>query len=130
MPPSRRPPLLCRSCLMHHVVVGWIAWRWAIGPGQERLSPAGRPSPTPAHERGAVPVVVPSPAHITEPVLRHTALGRCSRDGLHCDGVPAAVPFRTEHSALASWVSWPSVGLTDDLCAPCWSVRRIPTTGG
>src|SRR5215207_4705613 len=32
---------------MHHVVVRWIAWRWAIGPGQERLSPAGRPSPTP-----------------------------------------------------------------------------------
>src|SRR5215216_1463207 len=55
---------------MHHVVVRWIAWRWAIGPGQERLSPAGRPSPTPAHGRGAVPVVVPSPAHITEPVLR------------------------------------------------------------
>src|SRR5438045_2821641 len=68
---------------MHHVVVRWIAWRWAIGPGQERLSPAGRPSPTPAHGRGAVPVVVPSPAHITEPVLRHTALGQCSRDGLH-----------------------------------------------
>ena len=37
----------------------------------------------PAHGRGAVPVVVPSPAHITEPVLRHTALGQCSRDGLH-----------------------------------------------
>src|SRR3954454_1231238 len=59
---------------MHHVVVRWIAWRWAMGPGQERLSPAGRPSPTPAHGRGAVPVVVPSPAHITEPVLRNTAL--------------------------------------------------------
>src|SRR4029453_14653280 len=27
-------------------------------PGQERLSPAGGPSPTPAHGRGAVPVVV------------------------------------------------------------------------
>src|SRR5919199_6624540 len=67
----------------HHVVVRWIAWRWAIGPGQERLSPAGRPSPTPAHGRGAVPVVVPSPAHMTEPVLRHTALGHCSRDRLH-----------------------------------------------
>src|SRR5215210_7807089 len=51
---------------MHHMVVRWIAWRWAIGPGQERLSPAGRPSPAPAHGRGAVPVVVPSPAHITE----------------------------------------------------------------
>ena len=23
----------------------------------------------------------------------------------------------------------PSVGLTDDFCAPCWSVRRIPTYG-
>ena len=21
-------------------------------------------------------------------------------------------------------VNWPSVGLTDDFCAPCWSVRR------
>src|SRR5437660_9523784 len=57
---------------MHHVVVRWIAWRWAIGPGQERLSRAGRPSPTPAHGRGAVPVVVPSPAHITEPVFNGT----------------------------------------------------------
>src|SRR5688500_10692086 len=35
------------------------AWRGPIRPGQERLSPAGRPSPTPAHGRGAVPVVVP-----------------------------------------------------------------------
>src|SRR5215213_7427249 len=66
---------------MHHVVVRWIAWRWAIGPGQERLSPAGRPSPTPAHGRGAVPVVVPSAAHITEPVLRHTALGQALGTG-------------------------------------------------
>src|SRR6059058_2336998 len=110
---------------MHHVVVRWIAWRWAIGPGQERLSPAGRASPTPAHGRGAVPVVVPSPAHITEPVLRHTALGQCSRDGLH-DGLPAPVPFRTEH-LLGVVVNGPSVDLTDDFCAPCWSVRRIPT---
>src|SRR6266540_3473645 len=43
------------------------------------LVKAGRPSPTPAHGRGAVPIVVRSPAHITEPVLRHTALGQCSR---------------------------------------------------
>jgi hypothetical protein len=42
-----------------------------------------RTSPTPAHERGALPVVLPSPAHITEPVLRHTALGICSGDGLY-----------------------------------------------
>src|SRR3954449_2594938 len=82
---------------MHHVVVRWIAWRWAIGPGQERLSPAGRPSPMPAHGRGAVPVVVPSPAHITEPVLRHTALGQCSRDGLHatCAGTGSSCETRS-----------------------------------
>src|SRR4051794_9188628 len=113
---------------MRHVVVRWIVWRWAIGPGQERLSPAGRPSPTPAHGRGAVAVVVPSPAHSTEPVLRHTGprpvlSGRAPRDG-----VPAPVPFRTEH-LLGVVVNWPSEGLTDDICAPCWSVRRIPTHG-
>jgi len=28
---------------MHHVVVRWIAWRWAIGPGQERLILPGNP---------------------------------------------------------------------------------------
>src|SRR5436190_9334906 len=95
---------------MHHVVVRWIEWRWAIGPGQERLSPAGRPSPTSAHGRGAVPVVVPSPAHITEPVLRHTALGQCSGRAPR-DGVPAPVPFRTGH-LLGVAVNWPSVGLT------------------
>src|SRR5215212_2551845 len=103
---------------MHDVVVRWIAWRWAIGPGQERLSPAGRPSPTPAHGRGAVPVVVPSPAHTTEPVLRHTALGQCSRDGLHA----TVCRHRTEQ-LLGVVVNWPSVSLTDDIYAPCWSVR-------
>ena len=36
--------------------------------------------------------------------------------------------FRTEH-LLGVVVNWPSVGLTDDSCAPCWSVRRIPTHG-
>src|SRR3954469_8250579 len=117
---------------VHHVVVRWIAWRRAIGPGQERLSPAGRPSPTPAHGRGAVPVVVPSPAHVTEPVLRHTALGQCPRPvpsgRAPRDGVPAPVPFRTE-PLLGVVANWPSVGLTDDFCAPCWSVRRIPTHG-
>jgi hypothetical protein len=35
---------------------------------------------------------------------------------------------RTEH-LLGVVVNWPSVGLTDDFCAPCWSVRRIPTHG-
>src|SRR3954451_22164434 len=108
---------------MHHVVVRWIAWRWAIGPGQERLSPAGRPSPTPAHGRGTVPVVVPSPAHITEPVLRHTALGQVLSGRAPGDGAPAPVPFRTEH-LLGVLLNWPSVGLTDDSCAPFWSVRR------
>jgi hypothetical protein len=44
------------------------------------------------------------------------------------DGVPAPVTFRTEH-LLGVVVNWPSVGLTDDFCARCWSVRRIPTHG-
>ena len=74
--------------------------------GQERLSPAGRPSPTPAHGRGAVPVVVPSPAHITEPVLRHTALGQCSRDGLHA--TVCRHRFLSVRSiCLASWSTGP-----------------------
>src|SRR3977135_2441482 len=102
---------------MHHVVVRWIAWRWAIGPGQERLSPAGRASPTPAHGRGAGPGCRPLTgthhrtsvtAHRPRPVL----LGRAPRDG-----VPAPVPFRTEH-LLGVVGNWPSVGLTNDFCAP------------
>jgi hypothetical protein len=40
----------------------------------------------------------------------------------------ALVPFRTE-DLLGVMVNWPSVNLTDDFYAPCWSVRRIPTTG-
>ncbi len=99
-------PALHEVMPMHHVVVRWIAWRWAIGPGQERLSPAGRLSPTPAHGRGAVPVVVPSPAHVTEPVLRHTALGRCSRDGLHA--TVCRHRFLSVRSiCLASWSTGP-----------------------
>jgi hypothetical protein len=30
----------------------------------------------------SIPVVVPSPAHITEPVLRHTSLGECPSNWL------------------------------------------------
>src|SRR5829696_8378866 len=58
-------------------------------------------------------------AHRPRPVLS----GRAPRDG-----VPAPVPVRTEH-LLGVVVNWPSVGLTDQFCAPCWSVRRIPTHG-
>src|SRR3954447_8101488 len=97
---------------MHHVVVRWIAWRWAIGPGQERLSPAGRPSPTPAHGRGAVPVVVPSPAHITEPGLGTPpsagALGTGSTR--RCAGT-GSFPYGASVGVV---VNRPSVGLTDD----------------
>src|SRR3954467_1238367 len=113
---------------MHQVVVRWIAWRWAIGPGQERLSPAGRPSPTPGHGRGAVPVVVPSPAHITEPVLRHTSLGECPSNWL--DATVCRYRFPSVRSIrLARWSTGPRCGLTDEFSAPCWSVRRIPTHG-
>src|SRR5215208_5214191 len=80
---------------------GGLRGRWAIGPGQERLIPAGRPSPTPAHGCGAVPVVVPSPAHITEPVLRHTALGQCSRDGLHATVCRHRFGLRDTSTAVA-----------------------------
>jgi len=48
------------------------------------------------------------PAYVTEPVLRHTALGQCPRDGAPRDGVPAAVPFRAEH-VLGVVVNRPSV---------------------
>src|SRR3954454_19219118 len=78
---------------MHHVVVRWIAWRWAIGPGQERLSPAGRPSPTPALGTGST--------------------RRCPGTGSGPYGASACVV-----------VNGPAVGLIDDSCAPCRSVRR------
>jgi hypothetical protein len=45
-----------------------------VGPGRRSLAPE--------HEHGAIPVVVPSPAHITEPVLRHTSLGECPSNWL------------------------------------------------
>src|SRR5205823_12581952 len=79
-------------------------WAWR-GPGCRPL--------TGTHHRTSVT------AHRPRPVLS----GRAPRDG-----VPAPVPFRTEH-LLGVVVNWPSVGLTDDFCAPCWCVRRIPTHG-
>src|SRR5215203_2082954 len=114
---------------MHDVVVRWIAWRWAIGPGQERLSTAGRPSPTPAHGRGAVPVDVPSPAHITETSVtahrpRPVLSGRAPRDG-----VPAPVPFRTEH-LLGVVFNWPSVGLTEIFARRAGLYAEYRLTGG
>ena len=56
--------------------------------------------------RGAVPVVVPSPAHITEPVLRHTALGQCSRDGLHATVCRHRFPS-VRSIRLARWSTGP-----------------------
>jgi hypothetical protein len=37
-------------------------------------------------------------------------------------GCSLSVPFRAEH-LLGVVVNWPSVRLTGDFCAPCWSVR-------
>src|SRR5438093_6693062 len=103
---------------MHHVVVRWIAWRFgnrsragAPESGREARAyactwawrgPGCRPL-TGTHHRTSVT------AHRPRPVLS----GRAPRDG-----VPAPVPFRTEH-LLGVVVNWPSVGLTDDFCAPC-----------
>jgi hypothetical protein len=42
-----------------------------------------RRSHAPQHERGAVPVVVTFPAHITEPVLRHTSPRPVLKELLH-----------------------------------------------
>jgi hypothetical protein len=66
---------------MHHVWSGGVrsAAQWD---GAGHLSRAGRRSLAPEHEHGAIPVVVPSPAHITEPVLRHTSLGECPSNWL------------------------------------------------
>jgi hypothetical protein len=62
-------------------------------------------------------------------ILRISARFYSSRETvLPRPGRSLSVPFRTEH-LLGVVVNWPSVGLTDDLCAPCWSVRRIPTHG-
>lgn len=41
---------------------------------------------------------------------------------------PTARPGRSCWPTGPAWRQ-PSVGLTDDFCAPCWSVRRIPTHG-
>src|SRR5215217_5711144 len=114
---------------MHHVVVRWIGWALGNRSGQERLTPAGRPSPTPAHGRGAVPVVVPSPAHIAEPVLRHTALGQCSRDGLHA--TVCRHRFLSVRSiCLASWSTGPRCGLTDDFPRRVGLYAEYRLTGG
>jgi hypothetical protein len=99
-------PALHEVMPMHHVVVRWIAWRWAIGPGQERLSRAGRLSPTLHMGVARSRLSSPSPAHITEPVLRHTALGQCSRDGLHA--TVCRHRFLSVRSiCLASWSTGP-----------------------
>src|SRR4051812_39542312 len=114
---------------MHHVVVRWIAWSWAIGPGQERLSLAGRPALAYAcawawRGPGCRPLTgTHRRTSVTAHRPRRVLSGRAPRDG-----VPAPVPFRTEHLPGVE-VNWPSVGLTDDFCAPCWSVRRLPTHG-
>ena len=53
-----------------------------------------------------VPLGPPSPAHLTEPVPRHTALGRCSRDGLHA--TVCRHRFVSVRSiCLASWSTGP-----------------------
>src|SRR4051794_31612906 len=114
---------------MHHVVVGGLRARWARRSsragapesGREALvyactwawrGPGARPL-TGTHHRSSVTARRP----------RRVLWGRAPRDG-----VPAPVPFRTEH-LVGVVVNWPSVGLTDDSCGPCWSVRRIPTHG-
>ena len=55
-----------------------------------------------------VPLSPPSPAHLTEPGLRHTLIhwrrGPCSA----ALGAPLAVPFRTQHP-LGAVVNRPSV---------------------
>src|SRR5215203_5115544 len=114
---------------MHHVLVRWIAWRWAMGPGQERLSPAGRPLAcactwarrgpgcrplTRTHHRTSVT------AHRPRPVLS----GRAPRDG-----VPAPVSFRTEH-LLGVVFNWPSVGLTEIFARRAGLYAEYRLTGG
>src|SRR5687768_15493823 len=85
-----------------------------------------RRSLAPEHEHGAIAVVVPSPAHITEPVLRHTSLGECPSNWL--DATVCRYRFPSVRSIrLARWSTGPRCGLTDEFSAPCWSVRRIPT---
>src|SRR3954454_12899244 len=91
---------------MQDVVIRWDAWRRAIGPGQERLSPAG--APRLRLHMGVARSRLSSPHRhpITEPVLRHTALGQCSRDGLHA--TVCRHRFRSVWSlALASWSTGP-----------------------
>jgi hypothetical protein len=72
-----------------------------------------------------VPVVAPSSGGCC--VTRGTAsTGKGARVQAEC---PQGVPFRTQHP-LGVVVNRPSVGLTDDFSAPCWSVRRNRLTGG
>jgi hypothetical protein len=63
---------------------------------------------SPEHEHGAIPVVVPSPAHITEPVWRHTSLGECPSNWLDATVCPVPIHFRTQHP-LGAVVNRPSV---------------------
>jgi hypothetical protein len=69
-------------------------------PGQERLSRAARRSHVPQHERGAIPVVVPSPAHITERVLRHTSPRPVLKELAPRHGVPVRLPLAGARAAV------------------------------
>src|SRR5215210_6389870 len=98
-------PALIRSCLC---TTWWSGGLRGAGQSVRAGAPeSGREALAYAcHRRGAVSVVVPSPAHITEPVLRHTALGQCSRDGLHA--TVCRHRFLSVRSiCLASWSTGP-----------------------
>jgi hypothetical protein len=90
---------------MRHVVVRWIAWRWAIGPGQERLSPAGRPRLRlhmgVARSRLSSPHrhTSPNQCYGTPPSASAVGTGSTRR----CAGTGS---FRTEH-LLGVVVNWP-----------------------
>src|SRR5260370_885524 len=93
---------------MHHVVVRWIAWRWAIGPGQERLSPAGRPSPTPA------PGVARS--------------GRRCGEAMTAHGRPAAQPPGATRGATefaSRWRDMPKVVFSSTTSPVDWNTRLV-----
>ena len=123
----RRPALRLR----HHDLLG-------VGPARRG------PVPPPPHPRTGANLGRPGPAAgrrdrklarqaLEEARRRNSAAAalaiRRLRKRVDLGLRPVGAPALIRSCLCTTWWSGGLRGLTDDFCAPCWSVRRIPTHG-
>jgi hypothetical protein len=101
---------------MHHVWSGGVRSA-AGGNGAGHLSRAGEALVAPEHKHGAIPVVVPSPVHITEPVLRHTSLGESPSNWL--DATVCRYRFGLRDAPLEGCFGSAAYDQTFPMARPC-----------